>query len=169
MKNGETIEVGEEYKKFTDELRKEVKGSYVDVGVFGGTNEKTGDSILRYAVVNEFGWEIRNPRSGGSTIVIPSRPFMRRTADDNLEKYADMLKDGLERIGAGIEKTAGVLTRVGIKIRGDIQANIRDGNWEPNALSTIERKRGSTRPLIDTGTLRKSISFKLDKGTATKW
>ena len=36
-------------------------------------------------------------------------------------------------------------------------------NWAPNAPSTIRRK-GSAQPLIDTGELRKAITYVVDEG-----
>lgn len=171
--NGATVEIDKGFKRLVDDLRQNVKGSFVDVGIFGGTSP-SGESVLMYAVVNEFGSEKEYTKTAtGKSIFgklftisvtkkvkIPARPFMRKTADDNREKYAAMLADGLDRISAGIDTAKGVLTRVGIKVRGDIKKNIRDGDWEPNAPSTIEQK-GSSKPLINTGTMRKFIQFKI--------
>ena len=42
--------------------------------------------------------------------------------------------------------------------KGLIQRKIVDGTFEPNAPSTI-RKKGSSRPLIDTGRMRQSVNF----------
>ena len=50
------------------------------------------------------------------------------------------------------------LTRVGIVAQGDVQMSISTGNWEPNAKSTIRRK-GSSRPLIDTGAMRQAVTW----------
>ena len=43
----------------------------------------------------------------------------------------------------------------------DVQrAHIRNGNWVPNAPATIRRK-GSDRPLIDTGQLVNSVEYEV--------
>lgn len=158
---GETIEVDHGYKKLIQEITKSVKGNHVDVGIFGGENP-SGESILTYAMANEFGTAIRNPRSGGETIIIPARPFLRHTVDTNRGKYNKMIDDGLSRIADGRDTGKGVLTRLGLRIKNDIVRNIKSGPWEPNAPSTRERK-GSSRPLIDLGAMWKAVTFKLGK------
>ena len=83
---------------------------------------------------------------------IPSRPFLRRTLSENQGKYielfATLLNQGLS-IGQIYEKIA-------LVAQGDVQVNIVKGDWVANAKSTI-KKKGSSKPLIDTGKMRQSV------------
>jgi hypothetical protein len=49
---------------------------------------------------------------------------------------------------------------IGMRVVGDIQDRISDGIPPPNSPITIARK-GSSKPLIDSGQLRQSISFEV--------
>ena len=39
-----------------------------------------------------------------------------------------------------------------------IQESITEGAWEPNAPSTVAKKK-SSKPLIDTGRMRQSVNY----------
>ena len=43
-------------------------------------------------------------------------------------------------------------------MKGIVQKTIKEGSFVPNAPSTI-RKKGSDKPLIDTGRLRQSVNY----------
>ena len=51
---------------------------------------------------------------------------------------------------------------IGVFQKGLVQAEIVDGDFEPNAPSTI-KKKGSDKPLIDTGKMRQSVNFVIVK------
>lgn len=55
------------------------------------------------------------------------------------------------------------LQRAGVAAVGAIQEGFTATTWTPNATSTI-RAKGSSQPLIDTGRLRQSVSYKIVKG-----
>jgi len=149
--NGSTEVKDLGYKKLIRDLG-DVKGSHVDVGIFGG-KAPGGKSILVYALANEFG-----------TATIPERPFMRSTVDENRGRYLGMIDTGLTKISLGQESAKAVLTRLGITIRQEIQRKIRDLRDPPNAPSTLAgSKHPGTNPLINTGTMRKAIEYKLGK------
>lgn len=157
----ETIEIDKGYAKLVRELRQNVKGSFVEVGIFGGQNPSK-ESILMYAIVNEFGYLIKNPRSGGAVIIIPERPFMRSTINKNRQRYASMIDAGFHRIALGNDTAKGVLTRLGITIRNDLVRTIKDFKTPSNAPSTIDRK-GVDNPLIESRAMSKAITWKLGK------
>lgn len=156
----DTIERDRGFKKLVVGLE-DAKGSYVDVGIFGGrgVSSETGTPILTYAIANEFGATIVQERA---TIKIPERSFLRSTADEIREDIRRDLETGLAKIGLGQETTKSVLTKVGVKVRSATSKKIRNGPFVANAPSTIERKK-SSRPLIDTGTMRKALEYKLGK------
>ena len=60
---------------------------------------------------------------------------------------------------ASAQETASI---IGAAAVGIIQKEIVDGQWTPNAPSTI-KKKGSDRPLIDTGHMRQSCHFVVKK------
>lgn len=57
--------------------------------------------------------------------------------------------------GASAEQT---LKDIGIFQKDLIQDKIEEGDFTPNAESTI-RKKGSSKPLIDTGRMRQSVNY----------
>ncbi|HDR0739450.1 hypothetical protein QQW93_06490 [Pasteurella multocida] len=83
---------------------------------------------------------------------IPERPFLRQTLNDNREKYVSMFVN-LFKKGVEPEK---IYEQLALIAQSDVQENIVRGNWVPNNPKTIKRK-GSSKPLIDTGKLRQSI------------
>ena len=166
--NGETVEKDFGYKRLLGDLR-HLKNSYVDTGIFGGRNLKKGkgSSIVDYAFANEFGAtiEMNTGRNFTTFVRITERSFMRSTVDENRRKYEMAIDVGFNRIGLGQTTPRAVLTIIGMTVRTDIQRKIRSGPFEPNAPSTVARK-GSSKPLIDTGTMRRAVEYKLSTGVA---
>jgi hypothetical protein len=126
-----------------------LNGRAVKVGLLANSGSRDGVSIVDYAAFNEFGTE-----------TIPARPFMRKAADDNEAAaiaYARRLS-GL--LMAGRLSPDGVLDAMGLWFQARIRTTIRTAfRWAvPNAPSTIRRK-GSTRPLIDTGAMHGAVNY----------
>lgn len=142
------------------------------IGVFRGRSG-TGRggarkaSIAEVAGFNEFGTKrttIIGPIVTFTQRGIPSRPFMRRAFDKNQAKYEKALQAGAKRIVEGKDTPEGVLTKVGLKAKNDQIRSITSArSWAtPNAPSTIAKK-GSSSPLIDTGTMRNALTFQVRK------
>ena len=55
-----------------------------------------------------------------------------------------------------------VLKEIGIFQKDLIQEKITEGSFTPNAASTV-RKKGSNKPLIDTGRMRQSVNYVIKK------
>lgn len=143
------------YKKIVKELGKTDK-AYVTVGVHegAGTYEKSNVLISQVAFFNEYG-----------TSKIPSRPFIRSTVDAKGRAWKAFIKSLWGDVLARKKTTAIALgalgTRIGIEIQGQILNSI---SWAAaNAPSTTMKKsfgRGwTTRPLMDSGTLLRSIAW----------
>ena len=96
------------------------------------------------------------------TSTSPSRPFMRQSVDKNAEKINRFMKSQLQRIKNGQATAEDVMKAIGTFQKGLVQKEIRDGEFEPNAPSTISKK-GSSKPLIDTGHMRQSVNFVICK------
>ena len=95
------------------------------------------------------------------TVNIPSRPFMRDSVDKHIPAINHMLaaqKDALLE-GATAEK---ILNTVGLFQQDLIQTEIEKGDFVANAPSTI-KKKGSDKPLIDTGTMKNSVHYYIAK------
>jgi len=102
--------------------------------------------VCNIALWNEFGTE-----------TIPSRPFLRKSVDENRTVIDDMLDKSARTLLSG-QPVQRVLNRLGSFQKGLVQKKIVEGSYVPNALSTI-RKKGSSRPLIDGGRMRQSVHY----------
>ncbi len=132
-------------------------GVHVTVGVHGDAGEREdGTTMALVASVHEFG----APLAG-----IPQRSFIRSTIDERRGQIADVTQKALGKVPDGkltSEKAAGV---IGQFVENAIKKKITTGDtsWEGLAASTIARK-GSSKPLIDTGALRQAITHAVVKG-----
>ncbi|TZE83540.1 hypothetical protein [Calorimonas adulescens] len=135
-----------EGKKFKAEIEK-LKKLQVRIGYQqGDVITEDGVDMLDIAMWNELG-----------TINAPSRPFLRKSVDENADKINSFCKAQLQRLTKG-ETAEEILKQIGVFSKGLVQEKIVDGEFEPNAPSTIRRKK-SDKPLIDTGLMRKSVNY----------
>jgi hypothetical protein len=144
--------------------------SYVKVGVLGGAkNERTPANTVRQsdntvhtgrdftnvelAVIHEYG----APAAG-----IPERSFLRSTFFGGRPTYIAMLRVLLKKVYEQKMELKRALGLVGSKIAGDVKRRITQGAGIPPPLksATIARK-GSSRPLVDTGQLKNSITWEV--------
>ncbi|MCI9009425.1 MAG: hypothetical protein HFI13_15205 [Lachnospiraceae bacterium] len=109
-------------------------------------SEEDGTDICDVAMWNELGTEHA-----------PSRPFLRKSVDENIAKINDFLQDQKANILRGVSAEQ-ILKDIGLFQKDLIQEKITEGNFVPNAVSTIARK-GSDHPLIDTGRMRQSVNY----------
>lgn len=136
-----------------DELKRRFAGSHsvVNVGVPEGKKEADGTPIAMVAAVHEYG----SPSQG-----IPERPFLRVAVQKNRAKYIRLNRLNLVRMLRGQMGMDQALGQLGEMAKGDVQAEIRSGDFAPLKAATIKRK-GSSKPLIDTGQMVQSISWVL--------
>ena len=117
-----------------------------------GASEVKGLTILEVATVHEFG----APERG-----IPQRSFLRGTVDEQeAEIRADQHRLAVAYLSGKIQ-LGKALNQLGARIAGRIQQRIARGIDPPNAARTIARK-GSSKPLVDTGQLRSSITWEVE-------
>jgi HK97 gp10 family phage protein len=129
----------------------------IRAGINGPTTVKVGfiqgqapaDQVA-IASYNEFG-----------TSRIPERPFLRQAMAENRGAYQTLMRNDAKRIVSGEQTMRRTLDRLGLKAQGDVQQSIVDLRSPPNAPSTIKQK-GSSNPLIDTGSMRQAVTFKVD-------
>lgn len=97
-------------------------------------------------------------------IRIPERPFLRVAIEKNKQAYIRLNRINLARIVRGDTDVPAALSQLGEMAKSHVQTEIRSGNFTPLAPATIKRK-GSSRPLIDTGQLVQSIAWELGEKT----
>lgn len=112
----------------------------------GAATEEDGTDICDVAMWNELG-----------TVNIPSRPFLRKSVDENEDKIKSFLKSKKNDIVNGTSADQ-ILKEIGLFQKDLIQEKITEGDFAPNAPATI-KKKGSSKPLIDTGRMRQSVNY----------
>lgn len=131
---------------------KALSGSHVLVGVHGAKADAPhGDDGLTVADVvsfNEFG------------LGVPERSVIRATLDDNEGPLLKLTADFGRRVVLDGMTPEQALGAVGLYAVGLMQERISIGVAPPNAPSTIKRK-GSSKPWVDTGQVRQSFSHKV--------
>lgn len=141
-----------EGKRFFEQIE-ELKKLQVRVGYQDGQpvlpNDYEDANIVDIAVLNEVG-----------TSTIPARPFMRQSVDNNKAAIEKICGEQLKEVVRG-GTAEQALEKIGAVQAGFISDTIsKSKSWaEPNAESTIARKKGGDVPLADTGRLMQSPHF----------
>ena len=146
---------------------KELKKLQVRVGFQHGraSDPGSGADLADVAAWNELGTEHS-----------PPRPFLRQSVDNNADPINAMCASQLKRITNGQASAREALQDLGDMQKALVQNEIKTGSFEPNAPITISggwmwrkgrafyvKGKGSDRPLIDTGQLRYSVNFTIQK------
>lgn len=121
------------------------------VGVPKWAKEADGTPIATIAAVHEF---------GSSDGRIPERSFLRTGIRAAMPQVQQLNKISLRAIGNGTLSVPVALGQLGALAVGAVQKQITSGSYVPLRPATIRRK-GSSKPLIDSGSLRASISYQL--------
>jgi hypothetical protein len=128
----ETVVIDRGFLEIKARIREAID-SHVDVGIFQGQSNQDGQSILAYAIVNEFGTN----RAGASRNVrIPARPFVKLTALAKEDEYRTLLRRAAQEILANKSTVVQELYRFGAHAASDIQQTIINYTDPPNAEST---------------------------------
>jgi hypothetical protein len=143
-------------RKMADLTRRfaELAGHSVMVGIPEGKNGRTDEDEIGSAgilAVHEFG----APEQG-----IPERSVVRKSIHDNLGKYRKLNEQNLRKVVRGEMSVAQALGILGAVASGDVQLTIRTADLAPLKPETIRRK-GSSKPLIDTGQVIQSVTFEV--------
>ena len=141
-----------ELRRLLGKLRKD--RPYVVAGIRGQAGAQTYQSesgeaisLVEVGAVHEFG-----SRDGR----IPERSYMRSTFDARRDDYERGLKRAIGRAIDGDGDIDTELGRLGLVAAGDIQQTIATLTDPPLAQATIDKK-GSSKPLVETGRLKSSI------------
>jgi len=134
-----------EGEKLMREL-KELAGLEVFVGFQRGEKHDEAEAdVVDIAAFNELG------TSNG----IPSRPFVRQTADNHASEI-DQAKQAVVQHVANGGTAQQAADNLGVFISDLMVNEIKEGGFAANHPKTIKRK-GSDVPLIDTGQMRQSV------------
>lgn len=131
--------------------------SKVKVGLPKGVAD---GEIIKIGVWNHFGTK-GGASGGGWGGPIPERPFLSNAMRNNRGNYRSAMRSAAKAVLMGSTTMKTVVTRLGILAQGDVQEEITALRSPPNSPVTIALK-GSDNPLIDSGRLRASITYKVD-------
>ena len=92
-------------------------------------------------------------------IKIPERSFLRTGHDENADRIIKQTERALCQVSAGKMSIDDMLDLYGQQMATAIKKYMRDLQNPPNHPYTVEQK-GSSNPLIDTGNLLGSITWK---------
>lgn len=142
--------------KIVDQLKIDPE---VRIGIFQGGGPRTGSgpTNVEIGIIHEFGAPGAN---------IPERSFLRRTADHKRKDWLDLMARALGKVVDGKITAQTALGLVGQRASADVKQTITRGAGVPPPLKdkTIAAK-GSSRPLVDTGQLVNSITYKVHVGS----
>jgi len=132
-------------------LFKRLEKGTVDVGILSSEGKHEGSSftVAQVGFMHEFG-----------TVTIPERSFIRSTISSESRDIKQVARIQYKKVLDGSITTEQGLGVLGAFTVGLIQEKFTSNDWAPNTEKTQARK-GSSSPLIDTGQLRQSISFKV--------
>lgn len=124
----------------------------VRVGYFasqGNHNGKRPIMLGNLARLHEFG-----------TRKIPKRAFIKPAITQNRQNYANLVQSQIGRVLQGQMTVQSLWQLLGTRAVADIQQYMRNATFTPLNPATIKRK-GSSKPLIDTGQLRQSVTYQV--------
>jgi hypothetical protein len=140
-----------EQRRLEKRLKKVEQGPHVAVGILQDEKRDDGFSMVDLALVHEYG--SRNGR-------IPQRSFIRSTCDAKRKAHASLIGRLQRKYIDGKLTMKQALTQLGEVVAKDMVLAINRGIDPELADSTIRRKK-SSKPLIDTGRLKGSITHEV--------
>ena len=140
----------------------------VDVGFFSSARYPDGTPVAAVAAWNEFG-----TRKKDGSVHIPERPFMRNANQQSRAKIAALIKDRADPLKLVLDRALAELA--GQLVQGLYQSEIVSLKEPANAEITVKggwmrsyhgkmiyiKGKGSSNPLIDTGTMRTAVSYEV--------
>ena len=141
---------GDKLNAFLKGIQKPLPFKDIEVGFFSEAKYQDGKPVAAIAFFNEFG-----------TKNIPERPFFRNANEAVKKPAVDLVK---KRFNPALNQLITIETAglVGVLHTNTVQKSITDLRTPANAPSTIKHK-GSDNPLIDTGEMRRSVTYKVNE------
>ena len=145
-----TIKGGTALEKRLSELAAKVsRPANLSVGFIKNSSYPDGTSVPMVAAIQEFGAPARK---------IPPRPFFRNMIADKSPGWGDAIAGVLVANNYDATRT---MEQVGAGIKGQLQQSIVDTNAPALSPATVARK-GSAKPLVDTGQMLNSVDYKVE-------
>ena len=127
----------------------------LEVGFFDTARYPDGTPVTNVAAYNEFG-----TRKADGRVHTPTRPFFRNALPELERNMRSTLKSAVDPITLSVSPQLADV--VGLQSAAIVQDSIVQLRTPPNAPSTIEAK-GSSNPLIDSGFMRLSTTYRVTK------
>ena len=144
-------------QKAKDDIRKALESFVTDKVVTVGIHDDAGSHSDSDETNAGIGAKLH---FGDDSSNIPPRPWLDTGVESGNAEYAGIIQSAVES-GESLDQA---LNAVGVVAVGKVQVYMTELKTPPNALSTIKIK-GSNNPLIDTGELRQSVTYKVQKTT----
>lgn len=91
---------------------------------------------------------------------IPARPFMTFAKEIFERTFPKVMRMYMPSYLDGTISLDGLLTEIGDRAKASVQEAILNGDYAPLSPKTIARK-GSSVPLVDTGTMLRTVTFEI--------
>lgn len=135
------------------ELEKLMTDKFVTIGIHEDAGQHEGGiNNAQLGAVQHFGTEN-----------IPPRPWLDVGVASGNQEYLQIITDGLEQ---GLQPEQ-ILNQLGVVATAQVQIYMTQLKSPPNAPSTVAHK-GSSNPLIDSGVLRSSVTYKIENEKPTE-
>lgn len=124
---------------------------HVEVGIRGEEDPRRAGQLgnVELGAIHEFGLGH-----------VPERSFIRDPIDNNLAKYRKLTRV-LGRSVYTLKTTLiQALNVLGLRVQADMRKAINNG-LEPGLADVTIARKGSSKPLVDTGQLKASITYKV--------
>ena len=141
------------YKKIMESIKSIAANSpAVTVGIHAKegseSHAKTELTNVQLGTIHEYG------------LGVPERSFIRQTFDMNRDKYQKALDGAARGVSSGKASVVEGLKALGMFIVSTMQERIEKNSPQFKELAEVTKKRkGSSKPLIDTGQLKNSITY----------
>ncbi len=144
-----TVSGQEDAKKAIQDAISELNVSSITVGIHEGAEQPDGSDInmATLGAIQHFGNDN-----------IPARPWLDVGVESGAQDYMSIIEPALEND----EDLTKALNQVGVIAVGKVQEFITQLKSPPNSQKTIAKKK-SSNPLINTGAMRSSISYQIQK------
>ena len=143
-----------EQRKIEALLKKSQRHDHIAVGILQDEQRDDGFSMVDLAMVHEYGSRKQK---------IPARSFIRSTCDAKRREHLELIRKFQWKILLGRITAKQALMQLGEVVSKDMVQAINDG-IEPKLEDATAKRKDSSKPLIDTGRLKGSITHEVRGG-----
>ena len=142
-------------RTFDQLLRNAGKGGakHTDVGLFEASKYPDGTPAAAVAAKQE--WGARKP---DGSVATPERPFMRKAIKSARKAVRAELRRGVDPLQMVVSFS--LAKRVGAVVENEIKRKLEGVSEPPNAPPPVASK-GSADPLISTGKMKASVTYRV--------